>query len=367
LVGDSTANANLLYKTGFLAGDTFAYAECDGHGLLLVNSMELGRAKKESSVEDVRSFDDFGYRDLVKERGDRNAAFATVLNRALQAMGSDGVVVEGQMPVLYADGLRAEGRSLRVDPELLIDDRRSKKSWEIAAIEESQAAANKAMAHAIGLIAESDEKGGILHVGGIPLTSERLRAEIQALLLRLGMETPQGPIAAAGPGAADPHWLGEGPLRPGEAVVLDIFPRSNRTRYFADMTRTVVKGPAPESLRTMYDATSRALDAALEVIEPGVDGSEVHDAVRQVFADAGFEGDGPGARFIHGTGHGIGLDIHEQPGLGSTHVELKPGDVITVEPGLYDPVVGGVRLEDLVVVTEDGIRNLTDFPRQLEV
>jgi len=367
LVGDSASNANLFYKTKFLAEDTFAFAERDGRTMLVVNDMEKGRAEKESSVDDVRSFAEFGYRDLVRETNDRNKAFTILLSRVLEALSADGVVVEGQLPVLYADGLRAEGHALCIDPYLLVGDRRRKSASEIAAIEQAQAATQKAMARAIELISSSEEKGGMLHIDGIPLTSERIQGEIEALLLWEGMDTSQGPIVAGGTGAADPHWLGSGPLRAGEAIVIDIFPRSKRTRYFADMTRTVVKGPAPEPLKAMFKATARALDAALAVIGPGVDGSEVHGAVREVFAEAGFEGEGPGARFIHGTGHGVGLEIHESPSIGTRQVELRPGDVVTVEPGLYDSEVGGIRLEDLVVVTDEGFQDLTDFPRQLEV
>jgi Xaa-Pro aminopeptidase len=367
LVGDSASNANLFYKTGFLAGDAFVYAERDGQAMLVVNAMEKGRAEKESSVEDVRSFDEFGYRELVMETNDRNKAFAVVLGKVLEVLTADSVVVEGKLPVLYADGVRAEGVVLTIDPDLLVDSRRRKSPPEIAAIKEAQSATQKAMAHAIGLISSSEEKAGLLHFGGIPLTSERMQGEIEALLLREGMDTSEGPIVAGGPGASDPHWLGSGALRAGEAIVIDIFPRSKRTRYYADMTRTVVKGPASETLTAMFEATARALDAALAVIGPGVDGSQVHAAVREVFAQSGFEGEGPGARFIHGTGHGIGLEIHESPSIGTRHVELRPGDVVTVEPGLYDPKVGGVRLEDLIVVTDDGFQNLTDFPRQLEV
>jgi Xaa-Pro aminopeptidase len=209
-------------------------------------------------------------------------------------------------------------------------------------------------------------KDGVLHYNGIPLTAERLRTEIDSILMREGME-PGTPIVAAGPGAADPHFTGSGPIREGEAIVMDVFPRSKESRYFADMTRTVVKGKPSDELRSMYDAVLRAQERALSMIRPGVNGREIHEAVEAIFAEEGFAGEGPGPRYIHGTGHGVGLDIHEGPGLSTQDVNLAEGDVVTVEPGLYDPAVGGVRIEDLVVVTADGNRNLTRFPKSFEV
>lgn len=367
LVGDSERDANLFYKTRFLAGDPFVYAQYNGRDILAVNVMEKGRAQKESSVEDVRSFDEFGYTESMKATNDRAQAFAHVLRGVLSELGAESAEIEGNFPVLYADALRNQSVPLQVNPELLVHDRRSKNQEEIAAIEESQRATERAMAHAIEIIAESEPIGETLHYAGIPLTSERLRSEIELLLMREGMDPSFAPIVAGGRGAADPHFLGSGPIRPGEAVVIDIFPRSKRTRYFADMTRTVVKGRPSDELRAMYDATSEALDSALAAIRPGVNGRDVHSAVLKVYEEAGFGGDGRGPRMIHGTGHGVGLDIHEVPSLGSSGGELRVGDAITVEPGLYDPEIGGVRIEDLVIVTEDGCRNLTRFPRRFEV
>jgi Xaa-Pro aminopeptidase len=357
LVGDSQSNANLYYRTHFLAGDPFAYAEAGGRAVLVVSSMERGRAEKESIVPEVRAFGDFGNKRLD----------STVLRGLLAEIGTNEVAVEAVFPVGYADDLRAAGIAVTVDHELLVAERRHKTAEEIAAITAAQRVTERAMGRAIELIASSKSLNGALHIGGIPLTSERLRGEIEMLFLREGMDFSLAPIVAGGPGAADPHWLGAGPLRECEAIVIDLFPRSRKTRYFADMTRTVVKGQPPALLADMYEATSRALDAALGAIRPGADGKDVHEAADTVFREAGFHPDGRGPLYIHSTGHGVGLDIHEGPGLSSRSVELRPGDVITVEPGLYDPTVGGVRIEELVVVTEDGSTNLTRFPREFVV
>jgi Xaa-Pro aminopeptidase len=364
LVGDSESDQNLYYKTHFLAGDPFVYLEAPERRLLVVSPMEQGRAQKESTVADVRTFDDFGYTELVRAGNDRTEAFVQILARIIDN-GTGAVQVDGKFPLMYADSLRAGGITLEIERESLTRARRVKTADEIGAIERAQRATERATAHAIEIVAQSEEVGGFLHFNGIPLTSERLRTEIELALTREGLD-PGTPIVAAGPGAADPHWVGAGPIRAGEAIVFDVFPRDKTSRYFADMTRTVVKGNPGDLLRKMYDATLRAQEAALAEIRAGANGRDAHNAVLESFRQSGFGGES-GPRQTHGTGHGLGLDIHEAPNLGNVDGELLEGDVVTVEPGLYDPEVGGVRIEDLVVVAAGGYRNLTSFPKQFEV
>ena len=367
LVGDSYSNQNLFYKTRFLCGDPFVYVERDGHRLLVTGEMERGRAQKESTVSEVRTFDDYGYRDLARELNDRIQAFIAVLTKIVRGFDSSGVVAEGSFPALYADQLRRDGISVDVDPRLLVAARRQKSDLEIAAIEEAQRAAERATSRALEVLTESGEQDGLLHFEGTPLTSDRLRAEIEVSLIYDGMESSSSPIVAGGPGAADPHWKGEGPLKYGEAMVLDIFPRSDRSRYHADMTRTVVKGDPGDRLRAMYDAVLSAQQAGLGAIRSGVNGRDVHQVVASVFEAHGFTDEAQGPRFVHGTGHGVGLAVHEAPHIGLLDEELQENEVVTVEPGLYDPAVGAVRIEDLVVVTRTGYRNLTQFPKRFEL
>jgi Xaa-Pro aminopeptidase len=364
LVGDSASNPNLYYTTHFLAGDPFVYMEHDGQGLLVVSAMEAGRARKESHVGTVKTFDDYGYRDLVRELGDRGKAFGHMLARIVGDAGADRVVVEPIFPVFYADLLREQGLQVEVDPDLLVEQRRQKSAEEVEAIAAAQRAAERATQRALDMMAASEIRDGVLYYQGEPVTSERLREAVDMSLLHDNMETAHGSIIAPGPGAADPHWEGAGPIHAGEAVVMDIFPRGKSTRYFGDMTRTAVKGQPSETLQAMYDAVLKAQEAALAEIRPGANGKDVHGAVERVFADAGFAGEGAGPRYIHGTGHGVGLEIHEGPGLSTTDQELLEGDVVTVEPGLYDPDIGGVRIEDTVVVTADGYRNLNSLPKE---
>lgn len=367
LVGDSASNPNLYYKTHFLAGDPFVYLEQGGQGLLVVSPMEAGRARKESVVGTVQTFDDYGYRDLVRELADRGQAFGHMLARIIERAGVDRVAVEPIFPVFYADLLREKGIQVDVDPDLLVEQRRHKSADEVEAIAAAQRAAERATQRAIDMMAASDIHDGILYHEGKPLTSERLREAVDMSLLRDNMETAHGSIIAPGPGSADPHWEGSGPVHAGEAVVMDIFPRGKSSRYFGDMTRTAVKGQPSETLQAMYDAVLRAQEAALAEIHAGANGKDVHQAVERVFEQAGFAGEGSGPRYTHGTGHGVGLEIHEGPGLSTTDQELREGDVVTVEPGLYDPAIGGVRIEDTVVVTADGYRNLNSLPKEFVV
>lgn len=361
LVGDSETNQNLYYKTHFLAGDPFVYFEHGDRRVLVVGGMERGRAEKESIVPEIRTFEDFNFRQLVSELGDRTRAFATMLQRLTEGAGE--ITVEGTFPVMYADALRAQGVTLRVDNDLLDTERRTKSEEEVDAIERAQAATERAVAHAFEILSSSETHDSILHYNGVPLTAERLRTEIETLLVRDGM-VPVTPIVAPGPGASDPHWLGEGPIRAGQAIVFDVFPRDKASRYYADMTRTVVRGEPEPQLQAMFDAVVAGQEAAFGMIRAGANGREVHEATAQAMRDAGFDREDDGPRYIHSTGHGVGLNIHEGPGLGTRDDELREGDVITVEPGLYDPEIGGVRMEDMVVVTADGYRNLTNFPKR---
>ena len=367
LVGDSYTDPDMYYKTGFLAPDPFVYAEMNGTSVIMISSMEKARAEKESRARQVQSYDDYGYEELLKELDDRNKAFAGVVSRMMQDMGATSARVRGSFGVGLADSLRDRGLAIQVDTELFRADRRRKSPEEVAAIEEAQRANERATTHAIDIIRESDIRDGMLQWNGAPLTMETLRSEIEVALLRQGMDTPTGTIVAAGPGAADPHWEGTGPITADQAIVLDIFPRSKKSRYWADMTRTVAKGNPSDTLRAMYNTVLQAQEAAFQHIRAGVNGADVHAAVAKVFEDAGFAGEGQGPRFIHGTGHGVGLDIHEFPFLSVMDVELLEGDVVTVEPGLYDPDIGGVRIEDMVLVTADGYRNLTQMPKTFVV
>jgi len=239
-----------------------------------------------------------------------------------------------------------------------------KSDEEIAAIGRVQEATEAAMGGAIASIRSARVKKGILYRGRTPLTSETLQREVAVALLERGCRAVDT-IISCGEDSAIPHIRGAGPLREGASIILDIFPQDEETGYTADMSRTVVKGEPPEQVQDMFDAVLGAQALAASLVRPGATGAEIHGRVVEYFKDKGFESNTTG--FIHNLGHGVGLEVHELPVLGPGGGELAPGNVITLEPGLYYPGIGGVRLEDMGVVTRDGFRDLTKMPKVLRV
>jgi Xaa-Pro aminopeptidase len=358
------------YLSGFGAPDPFLTCYTPGGTHLLVSGLEYGRAQREADATTVSRLSAYDYRDRVEKVG-RIAARAGVVADFLADRGVAGVAVPTRFPVVTADGLREEGIRVDVDGDDTVTRIRAVKSeHEVDHVRATQRANERAMATAEDLIAGAETADGVLHHDGDPLTSETVRRAIERALLEEGCALDDT-IVACGADAADPHDRGSGPLRADESVVVDIFPRDKETRYHADMTRTFVRGDPDPTLRQWFEVVDEARRAALDAIEPGVTGADVHDAACDVIEDAGLPTlrSEPDAEtgFIHGTGHGVGLAVHELPRVAPEGEELRAGNVITVEPGLYDPAVGGVRIEDLVVVTEDGHENLTDYPVELVV
>ena len=377
IIGAPQHDATAYHLSGFLAPDPVIFLRAAGKRYLAVSALEYGRAEKEAPVDELVSFDELELTRLAKELKSGARAFAAATAKLLQKLGADGspVTVPPHFGVAYADELRARGFKVEADGRLFADLRRVKTQAEISHIEEAQRATEEACAHAAQILREAEvAEDGTLRWRGETLTSELLRAEMEVELLKRGCAA-EGTIAAGGPQAADPHQRGSGPLRAGEAIILDIFPRGQEGRYHADMTRTFVKGDPGDGLEKMYDAVLEAQEAALSMIRAGVNGRDVHDKVSDILHEKGYKtgkhdqkpGEPLTEGFFHGTGHGVGLEVHEAPRVSTVDEELRAGDVVTVEPGLYEPGVGGVRIEDLVVVTEDGCRNLTRFPKELRL
>mgnify|MGYP000507146865 CR=1 FL=1 len=377
LVDADSADSTQRYLSGFDAPDPFVTVYTPERTALLVSALEFGRAKRESRTDDVSRLADYDYRELAAEHGSK-AAKARVVAAWLDDLGVDDVATPDRFPLGPADRLRE--RDVGVVPEtedVVTDIRALKTPAEIEHIREAQRANEAAMDAAEALIGEAEivegggpDGGDVLRSGGEVLTSEHVREEIEVTLLREGCALDET-IVACGADAADPHDRGSGPLRPHESIIVDIFPRSKSTKYHADMTRTFVRGEPSATIEEWFDLTHEALDAAIDAIEPGVTGASVHDVVCDVYEDAGLPTlrSDPRAEtgFIHSTGHGVGLDVHELPRLSPDGGELQPGHVVTVEPGLYDPDVGGIRIEDLVVVTEEGHENQTEQPIELRL
>jgi len=368
---------DVYHVTRFLAPDPIIALQQDGDVVIVASPLEEGRARKESRAREVLSFDTFGAQEIGKTAETREELDAEIIKRFLASRGVRRVAVASYFPLGMAERLRGAGIEIAVDRELS-ERRRAKRPDEIAALEATQRATEDAWGKGVDALKRASvRQDGALELDGESFTAERLRAIVESRLLELGCVS-EGAIIAPGTQAADPHLIGSGPLRAGEAIVMDIFPQSKSTRYFADMTRTVSRGEPPPEIAKMYEITKRAQDAGIKALRPGISGREVHELVEDVIFEAGYDTLRPGQQrsksggaprgFIHGTGHGVGLEIHEMPTVGRSGLKpLAPGDVVTVEPGIYLPELGGVRLEDMLVITETGSRNLTRAPRQLVV
>ncbi|GAB3031037.1 M24 family metallopeptidase [Natronobiforma cellulositropha] len=369
LVDDDATDSDQRYLSGFDAPDAYQTLVCEGAVHLLVSGLEYGRARKEATAASVSRRADYDYQGLVAEYGPHEGAIRC-LAAFLADHGVESVAVPRSFPTGTADGLREQGVAVTVESRGVVGEIRAVKTdAEVAHVRETQRANEAAMALAESLLAEAEVVDGVLHHDGEVLTSERVTREIEIALLRRGCALDDT-IVACGADGADPHDRGSGPLEADQLIVIDIFPRHKETKYFGDMTRTFVRGTPSEEARRRYEVTRDAFEAALETVRPGVTGAAVHDAACDVIEGAGYETlrSDPTAEtgFIHSTGHGVGLDIHEGPSLSPVGEQLRAGHVVTVEPGIYDPAVGGVRIEDLVVVTDEGYENLTDYPISLE-
>mgnify|MGYP006292545323 CR=1 FL=1 len=370
LIDADGEEADQRYLSGFDAPDPYLTLYTPDALRLLVSELEYGRARRESAADEVARLADFGYADKRAESGAR-AARRAVAAEFLADAGVHSVAVPGRFPLDTADGLRERGVTVEPDEQGIVTEIRAVKTdEEVDHVRAAQRANEAAMARAEALIAGANVVDGALRHEGEPLTAETVKQAIEMELLRHGCGLDDT-IVAGGAQGADPHDRGSGPLPAHEPVVVDVFPRSKETHYHADMTRTFVRGEPTDEVRRRFAVTLEAMEAAFDAIEPGVTGAAVHDAVCDVYEAQGYDTlrSDPSAEtgFIHGTGHGVGLDVHELPRLSPAGEELEAGNVVTVEPGLYDPEVGGMRVEDFVLVTEDGYENLVDYPKALVV
>jgi Xaa-Pro aminopeptidase len=368
MVSESEHNADMYYATGFLAYDSFIYLNSKSEKLL-VSDMELGRARKESRVREVLPTSKYSIMEKLKVHKDVDAAYCEMICELLHSENIKRIAVPYNFPVQLADCTRKEDFDVVPVKSPFRDMREIKNQSEVKAIEYAQRAGEKALAEAIEAIKNAEIKRGVLWHDNSPLKTEDVRAIIETRLLSLGSEASDI-IIACGRGSADPHWKGEGELRADEPIVIDMVPRSKKERYYSDMTRTVMRGEPSEELKNMYSAVKDAQTAAISKIKAGVTGSEIHGIVCDLLEERGYEtARGKSGEFtegfIHSTGHGVGLDIHEAPNLSENGKELKAGAVVTVEPGLYYRNIGGVRLEDVVLVTKSGCKNLTTFEKNL--
>ena len=369
VIDSSEANSDLYHRTGFFVPDPVIFFERDGKTTLVLSDLEFERGEKRGAADEIVSFS----RCVARLRGEgkRSPATAEVAALVLRERGIRSLVVQRTFPVFFADALRGAGFSVRTaKTHFLFEDRLVKSPREVSFIKKALSVTARAMRRAVSLVSASTPKGGLLFLGKKPLTSEAVRSEIDSFLAARGY-LASNTIVAGGVQGSMPHEKGSGPLRAGWPVVIDIFPRSQENGYFGDMTRTVVRGEPSRELLRMYDAVLGGQKTAFSMIRDGARSRDVHAAVEEFFSGRGFEtgvsDSGKPRGFIHSTGHGLGLDIHEPPRIGPGKEILREGNVVTVEPGLYYENLGGVRIEDVVVVGRDGCANLTRCSKRFRV
>ncbi|MBN1282835.1 MAG: aminopeptidase P family protein [Proteobacteria bacterium] len=363
----SERNADLYYATGFLAPDPFVFFSVRGKKYAVLSDLEIDRARREARVHKVLSINPF---IALAGKKKKNPTQADVVHEILRCHDIKRIRVPADAPFALMDALRRRGYRVETGPAPFFEERLAKSRGELKCIAASQRAVFAALALVRDVLAASKIRGQRLAYRGQTLTSEMLRKMIDVFLCERGFEVT-GTIVSCGRHAIDPHDVGSGALMPHSSIIVDIFPRSKKTRYFGDATRTFCRGRAPDALRRMYEAVKAAQAMAVGMVRPGVNGRKIHEAVHRFFDERGYPTRVRGGRnegFFHGTGHSIGLEVHEEPArITGRDCRLRSGNVMSVEPGLYYPGIGGVRIEDLVHVTGRGCEVIGRFPKQLEI
>jgi Xaa-Pro aminopeptidase len=372
IAADTLRSPEMRHEVPVSIPDPFFYFERDGRKIAVVGSFEVPRVEELGLGHEVYAPERFGLDELVKSGLQYWEIAREICLRACREFGLESAVVPHTFPLETADYLRENGIDVRVDREFFAGRRRVKNESELAGIRRAQRACEAAMDVARDLLRRSEPGNGTLVLDGEPLTCERVKARVEQVFSEHGVAAEES-IVSHGAQTAIGHDMGSGPIAPGEPIVLDLFPRDRETGCYADMTRTFVVGTPPDELVEYHRAVKEVLDRSLAEIEPGKDGSELNRIASEQFEEKGYRtllSKEPGEvlleGFFHSLGHGVGLEVHELPVLGRIPgQELVAGDVVTVEPGLYRQGFGGCRLEDLVLVTEDGAENLTDYPYDL--
>jgi len=367
MIAASESDSNLYYATRFIAPDPFIFMDVKGRRILLMSDLEMDRARNQATVDQVLSYSEWERR--AKAQGVAAPGSVDVLHLVLQDHDVKQLLVPANFPFGHAVRLQALGYQVEIKKEPFYERRAIKTTEEIRCIEDAQRATESAVAVAHDALRAAGIRDGTLWLDGAPLTSERTKKLINVALMERDC-VAQHTIVAGGDQACDPHDEGSGPLPAHRSIIFDVFPRSAVTRYFADMSRTVVKGPASPELKRLYQAVKDAQEEAISKVRAGADGAKIHQGICDRFDAAGYATGVVNGRmqgYFHGTGHGVGLDIHEHPRISRNGSILQEGEVVTVEPGLYYPGLGAVRIEDMVLVTRDGCRNLTNYPKTFEL
>lgn len=366
IVAASETDPDMLYATLFFAPDAFIFLEQNGKRTLVLSDLEIDRGRKQAEADEILPYSAF--EKEVQGKSAKAPAYEKVLAHFLTKRNVRSAIVPANFPLGYAREL--ESKKIRLQPAdgLFWPAREAKSESELRLMRKALEITEAGMARGIEVLSRSKPgKREKLEWSGTVVTSELLRAEIDTAVLRAG-GLPANTIVAGGDQACDPHERGRGPLKANSLIIIDIFPRAAATGYYGDLTRTVLRGRASDEQRRLWETVDEGQALALKKMKPGVDGLKLHKEVKQFFTDRGYPTElrnGRQTGFFHGTGHGLGLEIHEHPRFQKT--VFKAGQVLTVEPGLYYPGLGGVRIEDVVAITKSGIRMLSRFEKRLEI
>jgi Xaa-Pro aminopeptidase len=356
----------MLYATRFSVPDRFLFLQRNGKKTIVLSDLEIDRGRKEAKVDEVVSLSELEH-GLEKRLKSKPAIEETIAG-FLRRNRVRRVLVPYDFPVGLAFELARNGIQLTAVNGLFWPEREFKGADELRSIARAIRITEIGLARGIEVLRAAEVKRrNQLVWGGKQLTSELLRSEIESAVLRAG-GNPSNTIVAGGNQACDPHDRGSGPLKANSLIILDVFPRDVRSGYFGDLTRTVVRGRASEAQKKLWHTVREGQELALKAIKVGESGAKLQEKVAEFFVDKGYPKEiraGRWVGFFHGLGHGLGLDIHEEPRIAKT--EFRAGQVFTVEPGLYYPGIGGVRIEDDGYVTENGFKLLSKFPKELEV
>ncbi|MCW2995185.1 MAG: aminopeptidase family protein [Conexibacter sp.] len=371
LYSDTERSAAMRHEIPISIGDPFAYAEVGGRTVILTSSLEQERIAAVRPEAEIIEYADVGFHELLESGMARDQMLLEMLSRAVARMGLRSATVDPDFPLAVADRLRADGVVLMPDHETFAARRRTKSPAELAGIRRAQKAAEAGMAAAAAVLRSAVPEGDTLVRDGAPVTAEMVRAALREACTAHGAPAPADIIVASvwqGFG----HEAGSGPLPANLPIQIDLWPRDEATGCWADMTRTFVVGEVDAATLAQEGLVAEAFFKARDAVRPGITGRELHALVCEVFEAAGHKtqrtgpGDDPNEGFQFSLGHGVGLEVHEDPGLGqSGRAPLVPGDVIAIEPGLWERAIGGVRYEDLLLVTEDGCEVLTEYPYDL--
>jgi Xaa-Pro aminopeptidase len=371
IFADTVRTPELRHEVPHSVTDPFLYVEHDGSRYAVLRSLEVARMSEVPGIDPL-PLEDFGLDELTAQGLDGEAVRLEIVARACRRLGVTDAVVPPAFPLSVADRLREQGIRLSVDHELFMDRRRAKSNYELAGIRRAMRAAEAGTRLVAERLRAAEPRDGMAFLDGEPLTCERLQSEVQVTFIEHGANADEL-IVAHGPQTCTGHHMGSGAIGWEEPITVDLWPRDRASACFCDMTRTFVAGPVSDELRTYHRLCKEALDRAVAAVRPGVTGDELHRIASEVFEAAGQPtrlSKRPGEvllnGFFHGLGHGVGLEVHEPPHLDLGGEALVAGDVIAIEPGCYRQGYGGVRLEDLVLVTGDGAETITNLPYALE-